>query len=146
MNIEFSIINYESTSYEDVLDLRHRILRLPLGMNLYEEDLSEDKDQYIIIGIENKMVVACLMLKILDKDTIKFRQMAVDTLCQQKGMGAMLIRYAENFCFLNDYTKVELHARKSAEGFYSKLHYQIQGSEFLEVGIPHVKMTKELTN
>lgn len=144
MSLELSVINYESELYPEVLNLRYNVLRLPLGLELTEDDVIEDKNQYIIIGQCDSKVVACLMLKILDKDTVKFRQMAVDPIMQQSGIGTLLINYAENFCFLNEYSKLELNARKSAKGFYLQLGYQPVGEHFTEVGIPHIKMMKIL--
>ena len=144
MSLELSVINYESELYPEVLNLRYNVLRLPLGLELTEDDVIEDKNQYIIIGQRDSKVVACLMLKILDKDTVKFRQMAVDPIMQQSGIGTLLINYAENFCFLNEYSKLELNARKSAKGFYLQLGYQPVGEHFTEVGIPHIKMMKIL--
>lgn len=144
MSLELSVINYESELYPEVLNLRNNVLRLPLGLELTEDDVIEDKNQYIIIGQRDSKVVACLMLKILDKDTVKFRQMAVDPIMQQSGIGTLLINYAENFCFLNEYSKLELNARKSAKGFYLQLGYQLVGEHFTEVGIPHIKMMKIL--
>ncbi len=144
MSLELSVINYESELYPEVLYLRYNVLRLPLGLELTEDDVIEDKNQYIIIGQRDSKVVACLMLKILDKDTVKFRQMAVDPIMQQSGIGTLLINYAENFCFLNEYSKLELNARKSAKGFYLQLGYQPVGEHFTEVGIPHIKMMKIL--
>ncbi len=142
--MELSVINYESPFYKQVLDLRNRVLRLPLGMNLFDEDLREDKDQYIIVVIKDDKVVACVMLKILDKDTVKLRQMAVETEFQKTGLGSMLIGYAENFCVLNDYFSLELHARKTAIPFYLKLGYEEVGREFEEVNLPHIRMKKQL--
>ncbi len=144
MSLELSVINYESEFYPQVLDLRYKVLRLPLGLELTEDDIIEDRNQYIIIGQYESKVVACLMLKILDKDTVKFRQMAVDPIMQQSGIGTLLINYAENFCYLNEYSNVELNSRKSAKGFYLQLGYQPIGEHFTEVGIPHIKMMKVL--
>jgi hypothetical protein len=39
---------------------------------------------------------------------------------------------------------VSLHARKIVAGFYSRLGYTTIGGEFTEVGIPHLKMEKQL--
>ena len=142
--MELSVVNYESMLYQQVLDLRQRILRQPLGLNLYDEDLSADKDQYIVIAHKEEILQACLMIQIISVDTVKFRQMAVDIAYQSKGIGSLLMSYAENFCVLNDYVHIFLHARETAIPFYEKLKYQIEGNEFLEVGIPHVKMRKSI--
>lgn len=144
MEIELSVIDFQSPLYEQVLALRNEILRRPLGLDLYEEDLSEEKNQYIIVALEHQKVLACLMIQIEDKDTVKLRQMAVDTKIQKKGLGSTLMQYAETFCSLNEYNNIVLHARKTAILFYEKLGYTIVGHEFLEVGIPHLKMQKVL--
>jgi predicted GNAT family N-acyltransferase len=36
------------------------------------------------------------------------------------------------------------HARESALQFYSKLDYQVLCERFIEVGIPHFEISKEL--
>jgi predicted GNAT family N-acyltransferase len=45
---------------------------------------------------------------------------------------------------LNQYKKIELHARKIAIDFYQKQNFQQIGEVFYEVGIPHLKMVKIL--
>ncbi len=142
--MELSVISQESSYYPQVLQLRNRILRIPIGLNLFDEDLSDEVNQFTVIIMKEERVIACLLLKIAGKGVVKLRQMAVDEAFQRTGMGSMLIGYAENFCVLNDYFTVELHARLSALDFYIKSGYQIVGEEFMEVGIPHVRMAKNL--
>lgn len=142
--MELCVIDYESSYYPQVLQLRNRLLRIPLGLNLFDEDLDEDRDQYVIVAIRDEQVIACVMIRIIDEITVKFRQMAVEEQMQRSGIGSMLIGYAENFCLVNDYTIIELHARKAVHEFYRKLGYSVVGDEFDEVGIPHLKMTKHL--
>ncbi|MEZ5047002.1 MAG: GNAT family N-acetyltransferase [Chitinophagaceae bacterium] len=145
MEIEYSIINYQSPLYLDVISLRNEELRKPLGLDINQADIAEDKDQYIVIATDQNTLVGCLMIKIVDKDRVKFRQMAVKNNFQKKGLGRHIIHFAENFCLLNNYTTVELHARCVVEEFYLKQGYQKQGQEFMEVNIPHIKLTKQLT-
>ena len=40
--IEFRQIKYKSADYDRELALRHQVLRVPLGMSLYNEDLSAE--------------------------------------------------------------------------------------------------------
>lgn len=143
--MEFNLLDNSSPNYQQVLDLRQRILRAPLGLNLFDEDLAAEDDQFTLIAIQNKKIIACLMLKIIEPHIIKLRQMAVDETHQGKGIGSLLMGYAENFCKLNGYQLIELHARKSALDFYIKLGYFIIGDEFEEVGVPHFRMEKQLS-
>jgi len=39
---------------------------------------------------------------------------------------------------------IELHARKTAVGFYLKMNYQIEPDIFTEVGLLHYRMYKSL--
>jgi predicted GNAT family N-acyltransferase len=40
------------------------------------------------------------------------------------------------------FTKLALHARASAVGFYKKLGYTVSGDEFIDVTVAHFKMVK----
>lgn len=142
--MELSLIDTQSPKYQQVLDLRQQVLRAPLGLNLFDEDLLAEHDQYTLVAMQDEKIIACLMLKIIEPSVIKLRQMAVAELQQGKGIGSLLIGYAENFCKLNGYEVIELHARKSAIDFYTKLNYKLIGEEFEEVGVPHYKMEKHL--
>ena len=143
--MEFIVIDQESPYYQQVLELRNRVLRIPLGLNLADEDLSEEKDQFTIVILKEEKVAASLMLKVMGEGKLKLRQMVVDTPFQKSGLGSILLGYAENFCLLNNYLDIELNARQPAVGFYTKSGYSVVGDEFEEVGIPHVRMEKQLT-
>ncbi|MCR2802829.1 GNAT family N-acetyltransferase [Paenibacillus soyae] len=41
-------------------------------------------------------------------------------------------------------SKAKLHAQTHAAGFYGKLGYAVDSDEFMEDGIPHVRMIKKL--
>jgi GNAT superfamily N-acetyltransferase len=70
--------------------------------------------------------------------------MAVLSGLQGKGIGRVLMTFAENIARDRGYRKINMHARKTAVGFYEKLGYSISGPEFEEVTIPHFEMEKEL--
>ncbi len=146
MSIKHEIrkIKYNSPEYRQVLKLRNNILRKPLGLNLFDEDLSLDKNQLIYgIFIENK-IIACLQAVPLKDNTYKFRQMAVETKYQKMGFGRQLMEFVENELKKIDTEQIVLHARKTAVLFYQKLGYEIVSNEFIEVGILHNKMRKNI--
>jgi predicted GNAT family N-acyltransferase len=70
--------------------------------------------------------------------------MAVANSLQKNGVGKGLIQFAEQFALQKNVNKIEMNARKYAVGFYEKLGYNIIENEFLEVGIPHFKMEKQI--
>lgn len=138
------IIRIQQPEYLEVLALRQEVLRKPLGLNLYEEDLSAELDaQIFIYQLENK-VVGCLLALPVDVDSIRLKQMAVSGQCQGKGIGNKLMKAAEAFAKTKGFEKIYFHARESAIPFYEKLGYGILSDTFEEVGIPHKKMGKTL--
>lgn len=138
------IIRIQQPEYLEVLALRQEVLRRPLGLNLYEEDLSAEVDAQIFIYKLNEKVVACLLALPVDVASIRLKQMAVAAPYQGKGIGNKLMLAAEAFAKERGFGNIYFHARESALPFYEKLGYEIQSDTFEEVGIPHKKMGKIL--
>jgi predicted GNAT family N-acyltransferase len=125
--------------------LRHKMLREPLGLNLYEEDLSAERDQIAIGAFQDDVLVGCLMLVLHPEENYtKLRQMAVNASFQGLGIGKKLMLFAHQFLLDNEVSSIILHARKHAQEFYSKLGYTSFGDEFDEVNIPHIAMRIDL--
>lgn len=143
-NIVISHIDISSPKYQQVWDLRDAILRRPLGMSLKNDDLSWDNDDIMFIAEADSRVIGCVMLHPVTDECMKLRQMAVYDEWQGRGIGAMLVRAAEEYIRSKGYRKITLHARKTALGFYSILDYDVLGNEFTEVGIPHYLMEKSI--
>jgi predicted GNAT family N-acyltransferase len=138
------LVPFNSPNVLQVYQLRQDVLRKPLGLNLFDEDLLSEYQELFFVGSENHQIVSCLQLKKLENGVLKLRQMATDTKYQGKGFGKELVQFAERWSVENGYSSVELHARKVAQLFYEKLGYEKAGEEFLEVDIAHFKMTKSL--
>jgi len=60
------------------------------------------------------------------------------------GLGKVIIKALEVIAVEKGITKVKLHGQTHAKGFYEKLGYQTSSDVFMEDGIPHILMTKEL--
>jgi predicted GNAT family N-acyltransferase len=141
-NITVRILN--ETELEHLYALRQEVLRKPLGMDLYNEDLKSEKEQIKIGAFHNQELIGCVMLKISD-DCAKLRQMAIKADFQGVGIGKDIVLFAEQYCLDHHISKIELHSRKNAIGFYKRLKYVAIDEEFLEVGLPHFKMQKVLS-
>ena len=72
------------------------------------------------------------------------RQVATAKSFQGKGMGRDLYLFCERELKSEGISEIYCHARKSAIPFYEKMDFIIVSDEFIEVGIPHVKMKKDL--
>lgn len=136
---------FGTPAYDESVRLRDDILRKPLELHFFAEDLAKEYDQ-IHIGYydNNAVMLGCLILHPLDETTVKMRQVAVAAAQQGKGIGRKMVAFSEVYARQNGYTKMTLHARLVACPFYDNLGYQRIGEQFEEVNIPHFKMEKVL--
>jgi predicted GNAT family N-acyltransferase len=61
------------------------------------------------------------------------------------GLGKIIIHELEKIAEEQGVSQVKLHGQTQAEGFYLKLGYQTSSDVFMEDGIPHIIMRKELS-
>ncbi len=138
------IIDHGSVQHQQMVELRFQMLRKPLGLSFTKEDLEAEKNDMLIGFFDDGKLESCCILTQQDAKTVKLRQMAVLSGLQGKGIGRVLMTFAENIARDRGYRKLTMHARKTALGFYEKLGYHVSGAEFEEVTIPHFEMEKEL--
>lgn len=146
MDNPFVEIAHGSPEYERECVLRNELLRAPLGLSLYDEDLAAEA-AYHHFGIfcsTSLECVACLVAIPEGDGLFKVKQMAVRGDRQKQGLGARLLSEAEARLAIQGASQIYLHARESAIGFYSKSGYNVVGERFEEVTIPHFKMEKRL--
>ncbi len=138
------IIDHGSKEYKQMVELRNQILRKPLGLSFNPDELEKEKEDMLIGAFEDDQMLGCCLLTQVDSGSVRLRQMAVKTGLQGKGIGRVLMQFAENIARDRGNKKIVMHARKTAVGFYEKLGYKVTGSEFEEVTIPHYVMEKQL--
>jgi len=162
--LEVKVIKCDNPLYQQVLHLRNEVLRKPIGLSLFDEDLSQEVNQVIIAATANndnknssdsdsqisQTVVGCVLLQLDEGDsskkTFKLRQMTTHTDYHGKGIGRKLVEFAEKFSLSQGKDRIILNGRKVAVGFYNKMGFQVISDEFILSGIPHFKMEKYLSD
>lgn len=76
--------------------------------------------------------------------TVKFERVAVRAPHRHNHVGRALMERALTDAHESGVTGCLLHAQTEAAGFYLKLGFVQEGETFVEAGIPHVRMTKNL--
>lgn len=137
-------IDHGSREYEQMVQLRHQILRQPLGLSFSKEELEREKDNILIGAFDEDQMLGCCMLTPVDAETLQVRQMAVNNNLQGKGIGASIMAFAENLSRDKGFKKLVMHARDTAIGFYEKFGFKVNGNQFTEVNLPHHQMEKML--
>jgi predicted GNAT family N-acyltransferase len=140
-------IEFESKDYKRMLDLRNEVLRKPIKWPLFVFGETEHESSYFHFGgfdEKTNELIACCILVHQSEIEVQLKQMAVSAEYQGKGLGLELLKYVEKFAAHKSYLRLNMHARKSAIGFYEKNGYKIISEEFEEVSLPHYKMEKNL--
>lgn len=143
-DLDIRIVPHGSQGYLEALELRRRILRWPLGLEYSEEQIAAESPEFHFTATLDGAIVGCLSMAPQNCSVVKMRQVAVDVALQSQGIGAAMVAASEEWATSQNYSQIELHARDVAVAFYLKLGYRVVGDEFVEVGIPHRKMVKDL--
>lgn len=141
-------VAFQSEMYLKSLELRDKVLRKPLGLSIGDEVLDQEKSQIHLIAVDTKNAIIGVVVMVPNylNTTAKLRQMATAKMIRGKGVGKSLVQALETKAKEMGQTRVVLHAREAALGFYLKLGYEVSSDVFFEVGIPHYKMSKSLNS
>jgi predicted N-acetyltransferase YhbS len=145
--LEFMQVEHDSSRYRDLVELRRRVLRMPLGLDFTARELAEEKEDIHIAAYLNGELVGCVALRPVDGShgaVVHLRQMAVDPGHQGRGLGAAIVAFAGEVAADTGAREIILHARETAVRFYEKAGYVATGEAFMEVTIPHRVMVKPL--
>ncbi|TCV86699.1 GNAT family N-acetyltransferase [Sulfurirhabdus autotrophica] len=71
-------------------------------------------------------------------------RMAVKRTWRNKGVGKALLLRIMEVARIQGIKVAMLNAQTTARGFYEKFGFRAEGNEFLDAGIPHYKMLREL--
>jgi len=135
---------YGSPLYDEVTELRRALLRRPLGLDFTPEELALERHDTHLAALDDGRVVGTLLLRKVDDRTARIMRMAVVPEARGRAIGRALVERAEALARERGFEIVMMHARSSAIGFYEKCGYHTVGDEFIEQGIPHIRMEKQL--
>lgn len=123
---------------EACLPLRREIL----WPSLTEEEcrVPQDPEATHLGAFRGETLVGCLSLCPIDPGLIQLRKFAVAAEWQGNGIGAQLMREAIETCRALGGQRLELDARSSALGFYSKFGMSPVGAVFFKGPIEHQRM------
>ena len=138
-------IEFGTPLYDASIQLRDIILRRPLNLEFTPKQLTSEYDSFHFAYMDADFrMLGCLVMKPVDPDTVRMRQVAVDENKQGRGIGTSLVYFSEQWAKERGFSRIILHARDVAIPFYNKLNYIKKGKPFKEVGIEHYLMEKIL--
>jgi predicted GNAT family N-acyltransferase len=143
--MQFIEMMWQSEYYDAEIRLRDEVLRKPLGLKFTDRQLASESDELRFGVIERETLIAVVLAKPLSESSIKLRQMAVAPSQQRRGVGRFLMQNVESALVERGFRQFQLNARDVAQGFYHSLGYVVEGERFIEVGIPHFRMVRDLS-
>lgn len=143
---KFIDVQFGSSRYEELVELRYKILLEPLGLKFLDKHRQQEVNYLHIACIEqlDDKLVGGLILAPLNNDDIRMMQVAVATKYQGEGIGTELVKYAEKRAKEAGYHRLIMYAMLSVVGFYEHLGFKQEGDIFDEDGITFAKMVKLL--
>lgn len=144
MDLKLRWIEHLSPAYALAVALRRDIMRKPLGLEFTEAQLASESDSFHLTAWKEDVLLGTLLLTPVGDGSIQMRQVVVDERKHGLGIGRLLVAESEAEAVRRGFTRMKIHARDSAVGFYLKLGYKSVGDEFIEVGVRHQEMEKQL--
>jgi predicted N-acetyltransferase YhbS len=135
---------HASADYEAAIVLRRAVLRTPLGLDFTAEQLAAEAADTHFVAFDGDALVGAVVMTPYSATTVKLRQMAVSPVAQGQGIGAALLKAFESHARGAGIAGITLAARITAQPFYERNGYRVEGDVFEEVTIPHIHMTKAL--
>ena len=145
--IQIEEISYNSPAYRETLELRNRVMRQPLGLDIHTEDFSFERDCVLLAASEEETGKVVGMGSMSHKGPdCKVEYLCVDPAIQGQGLGRRLLERLEGIARNLGAQSIELDARVSAQPFYEQAGYQPVGEIFLldYAPVEHILMRKHL--
>lgn len=95
--ISIKPIHYGSPAYLETLELRNRVMRLPLGLNIHDEDFSFEQNCVLYAAFDGEQVIGMGSMS-REGDTCKVEYLCVDTRDPEPGTGPSAARSPGRRC------------------------------------------------
>ncbi|MEY2533124.1 MAG: hypothetical protein QOF29_1034 [bacterium] len=123
--------------------LRHEVFVVEQHVPPAEEYDGRDEAALHLVAIEDGGVVATCRL-LAERDTVKLGRMAVAASARRRGIASRLLAEADKRALALGGRRIALAAQTAALALYERAGYAAYGDRFLEAGIEHLMMDKDL--
>jgi predicted GNAT family N-acyltransferase len=128
---------------EAALALRYRVFCEEQGVTVDADQDGRDPEALHLVALdEGRLVGTCRLL--FDDGIARLGRMAVEPDVRGRGVGAAILAAAEREARAARAERIRLHAQTVARSLYERGGFVARGREFLEEGIAHVEMEKQL--
>ena len=137
---DFDIVIYDKLP-DDAIMIRKVVFENEQGFEAEFDELDEsNKVKHMVFYKDSKPIGTCRYY--MEDDEYRIGRIAVIKEYRGKGIGQMIVRYAEDKILEIGGRETVLSAQVRAKGFYEKMGYVGEGEIYMEEMCPHIKMRK----
>ncbi|MDN6162112.1 MAG: GNAT family N-acetyltransferase [Atopostipes sp.] len=133
-----------SQIYKDALKIRYEVFvdeqKVPADLEI--DDLENSSSHGVLY--DDNQAIATIRLHQIDKKSGQIQRVAVLKKYRKKDYGKALMIEAEKKAKEMQINQIKLDSQNKAIPFYQKLAYRISSDEFMDAGIPHHRMIKNI--
>ncbi|MFJ7732044.1 GNAT family N-acetyltransferase [Lysinibacillus sp. NPDC097231] len=130
--------------HDEAFAVRRKVFVEEQGVPLHLECDAEDATATHFIMYEGENPVGAARLRSIENDAAKIERVCILQDQRGKKLGALIMKEIENYAISINKEKLKLHAQSYAIPFYEKLGYTVTSPEFMDAGIPHRAMEKNI--
>ncbi len=129
---------------QDCLALRHAVF---VGEQNVEPTVELDgldaECRHFALKDDGRIIATCRVRRL--GSAAKIERMVVARDSRRQGIGLELMKYVlHDIMHTGDFQLLKLSAQSDAVPFYERLNFQKRGPEYIEAGMPHYEMIREL--
>ena len=129
---------------EGAYALRHQVFVEEQGVDPDLERDSLDRQAVHAVAVNSNMVVGTGRLIMDSPMSGVIGRMAVQAPLRRQGLGSRVLSFLEDEARSRGLRQITLHAQLYIGQFYTRHGYREEGTRFMEAGIQHIQMVKEL--
>jgi predicted GNAT family N-acyltransferase len=130
---------------EAARQIRHEVFEKEQGFVDEFDEIDDLAAHFVAYDEQQNPIGTCRVFPGQEPGSYILGRLAVKKENRGKGIGADLIKAAEEYVKKEAGKSISLHAQCRAEGFYEKSGYKASGNIEEEQGCPHVWMVKEIS-
>jgi len=130
--------------HADAFAVRKKVFVEEQGVPLHLECDAFDATATHFIMYEDNEPAGAARLRNIEDHTAKIERVCILQSQRGKKLGALIMKEMENYAVSIGLQKLKLHAQSYAVPFYEKLGYTVTSPEFMDAGIPHRAMEKNI--
>lgn len=140
---------HSQADYFQVMAIRQTVFCAEQGIPVAEEFSPEDSDERTVHFLLKHRSQPIGTISYIDEGnkTYRLRRFALLKEYRSSGVGRRMLQYVESYISVRtNPCLLYLHAQKGLEPYYVSTGFHPVGAEFVEAGIPHIRMEKAITD